>query len=393
MNIEKQIAQILQCPSFKLVISRAKERVSLPEIKEGFFGVKMEEAQKAVQTAINGTAEKVGEEILSAYNRVLVRKCGLNTIKTTTELNGVTNETFLKGSDGKEYLSRYQRTTPLGTYTIDYSADGVIEKTRIESPVLGAKDTYYVGGKKLKIKSVDDLITLEEKHNANKGAITEHCMGKTVLPREITKYYYNKYKNGAQETLYVDSNETLIEKLIELPNGTRIHKYLETGVTTLAQCLDKGKAKYITNLAYHINPTTGQKSSTQITKVIDEFGRPVLKVDYDIAKDAKIKDIKMVYAMPETNMYGSIKTDSQLISASFDSESLGKIEIKNGKFFINGAEQTGTYIHEIYERLDSKNHSRSMTGAFELLLKEALEKDGVSSELFLPECKYNWINY
>lgn len=372
---------------FQKIVNDAAAKVRPPEIKTGFFGIKKEDAANAVEQAINDTAKQIGQDIIAEYNKVTIKRYGSKTVKTTTEFNGVTNETFLKGSDGKEYLSRYQRTTPKGTYTINYREDGAIEKTKIESPLLGVKETYYTNGKLLKVKSVDDLITLEKRHEANKGSIIDHSVSTRDYNKKI---YHNEYSNGSREAIETTLNEKPFYKRIILKNGSQITKDLESNVTTFTEMINKDTFQYFSHLAYHINPKTGQRSTTQLTKIIDELGRPVIKVDYDIAKDAGISDVKLVYSIPSKNVRNYMGERDKIISASFKSDDLGKVEFINGDIIINGETKDNTFIHELYKKYAPKSSLHTSTGAFELLLKEALENNGVSRKLFLPENKVNW---
>lgn len=385
---------MVRVDEFNAVVQRGLDKTVLPQVKKNMLGMtKVEEAVKAVEVAAKNAADSVGQEILATYNKAkVINGIGGNHTKVESTLDGITSETYTY-FHGEDVLTRYSRTTTKGTYTIDYDLDGTIKGSGITLPNGKSKYTPRIGGKHPKLNTVENTIKLEEKHNLTRGRAIEVRSFNTDsgFRRRYGQCHVAKFENGNVVNSYFDNlgNNYLVD--IILHNGDQIEKLPEAGVTRFRKALKNKMDGYFPS-AYHINPKTGERSETTIKKGFDSvFNREVVDVEYKIAPSAKISVHELKYSAPTVER--GRWTTPELLAGKFESATEGKVELKGNRLFINDKEQETDDIFAIFDRLDPENKfGRNNKKAFELLLQNALENDGVSKELFLPSMSGLWHN-
>lgn len=386
---------MVRVDEFNTVVQRGLEKTILPQVKKNMLGMtKVEEAERAIEVAVKNTADSVGQEILATYNKVkVINHPNGEYTNVTTLLDGTLNETYYPRIAGEERLKRYSRTTSKGTYTIDYDENGTITGSGITFPNGKSKYTSRVGGHLPKFDTVENLIKMEEKHELTKGRAIEIKSFNTDsgFKRRYGQCHVAKFENGNVVNSYFDNlgNNYLVD--IILHNGDQIEKLPEAGVTRFRKALKNKMDGYFPS-AYHINPKTGERSETTIKKGFDSvFNREVVDVEYKIAPSAKIIVNELKYSAPTVERGQWVSPE--LLSGKFISATEGKVEIKGNRLFINDKGQEEKDINAIFDRLDPENKfGRNNKKAFELLLQNALENDGVSKELFLPSMSGMWHN-
>lgn len=382
---------------FQDVVKRAAESVQVKELKGNILGsVKAGEANAAVKEAVSETAERVGAEIQANYTKPFITRLpNGNVVTTTPELNGILRETVSTNSEGKQFLSHYERTTTKGTYEIDLNPDGTYKSSTIKTPK-GTKTRPYINGRYQKPVEVRDWTDLEKAHEANKGRITEHSESRdterfgdvTVNVNRIS----NKFADGSSEFVKTSDTGKVLSKDITFPNGDMAHKNYETGVTYYMR--DRGKFGQSTiPVTSHTDEITGAQSSAIVRKVFDEFGRDVREIEMNFANYTGIKVDKFVYTLERDGGPYSNRVSGKLISGSFDisgqARDIKKVVYTDGKLFVDGKELDGTALRELGYR---PNGTTSAEYGFELLFNQALKHARIGEDFNLAKYSHLWAN-
>lgn len=223
---------------FSSAIDRAVSKVSVPELGRN---VQSDVVDKTVRDIIAETAQRVGDEILSTYNRVITTKLPNGSVqKTTIGLNEVKFETIENAGTPFEYVSKYKRTTHRGTYEADADTNGLV-RTVYTSPSGRVLERRYQNGKSIRLRMPQDILQLEARHEASKGTIlrtTKHRSPDFKSPYTSVDRYF---MNGNSEVLTYDPKGQLCLRNIRFADGTSVSKDVEYN---LSRYLTTGKNKY-----------------------------------------------------------------------------------------------------------------------------------------------------
>lgn len=358
---------------FNSAMNRAVEKVNVPELKGGLLGVKAEAANKAVKEAVSETAQRVGDEILATYNRVIVSRNRDGSLsRTTLGLNEVTFEKIENPGSIAEFVSSYDRTTPRGRYIVEANENG-ITRTQISSPTLGTRERIYIGRKVLKPVTVDEVQLLKAKHLETRGRIVSHKEDVYRGEKSIS----NVFENGSNESLTFGNDGKLKSRFLYLDGDKRyLYESCEDNITTYVtkikakDCLDN-----FAPISYHENPLTGAISTLKVDKLNDDYGSPIIKASYEFPEG--LKNAEIIYS----------QQGARFTSGRFESEKLGKVEVTPFKFIVNGEEISRNDL----AKMTGRDYNSDNGQFIEAFLGKAMKEIGVS-EKFLPSYKACWTN-
>lgn len=338
------------------VIDSAVSKVSVAKFNKS---VKAQSANDAVSHAVNETAQKIGDEILAMYNRVITTKLGDGAVqRTTLGLNEIKFETVQKAGTAQEYISKYKRTTHRGTYEVEADSRGLTTFTRYTSPSGKVLERTYLGGKVFRGYSYKNLADKEEKHLVSKGKVIKSVKHKCDKFKSKYLDVDKFFENGNSETLTYDSKKKLVLRTINFSDGTSLVKDVENGIV---RYLNGGKTKkgiQTAPIAYHQNLSTGAVTAIKSEKLSEA---DAVRISYEFPTNG-IKDAEFIYS-----------TDRKFIRGKFTAKNIGNIECFPDKIFRNGKELS---------KLDLNDNSCNFRyydneACFELLLKDSLEAEGI----------------